>query len=89
MCGILAALDRVGDQDDLVRQAYDSPKELMSLLGRLVPTQVTAKGDMPLSPMPSKFPTNAYRSNAQARNYLSSQRTRRAPVAPVKSVGLL
>ena len=42
---ILAALDHVGGQDYLAEQATANPKAFMSLLGRLIPTQVTGKDD--------------------------------------------
>ena len=45
---ILAALDDAGGQDYLVRQAHDNPRAFMSLLGRLMPTQVVGKDDRPL-----------------------------------------
>jgi hypothetical protein len=45
---ILAALDRVGGEDYLAEQATANPKAFMSLLGRLIPTQVTGKDDAPL-----------------------------------------
>jgi hypothetical protein len=47
---ILAALDRVGGEDYLVQQAHDNPKSFLSLLGRIIPTQVTGKNDAPLFP---------------------------------------
>ena len=45
---ILAALARVGGEEYLVQQARDNPKAFMSLLGRLMPTQVVGKDDTPL-----------------------------------------
>ena len=48
---ILAALDRVGGQDYLVQQAHNNPKAFMSLLGRLIPTQMTGPGDKELFPV--------------------------------------
>ena len=47
---ILAALDHVGGEEYLVEQATANPRAFMSLLGRLIPTQVTAKDDAPLIP---------------------------------------
>ncbi len=47
---ILEALDRVGGQDYFVQQATTNPKAFMSLLARLIPTQVTGKDDGPLFP---------------------------------------
>ena len=46
---ILAALDDAGGEEYLVQQARDNPKAFMSLLGRLMPTQVVGKDDTPLS----------------------------------------
>jgi hypothetical protein len=48
---ILAALDRVGGQDYLVQQAHNNPKAFMSLLGRLIPTQMTGPDDKELFPV--------------------------------------
>ena len=45
---IIAALDRVGGQDYLVQQAQDNPKAFMSLLARLIPSQITGKDETPL-----------------------------------------
>lgn len=45
---IITALDHVGGEDYLVRQARDNPKAFMALLGRLVPSQITGKNDAPL-----------------------------------------
>jgi len=45
---IVAALDRTGGEEYLVQQATTNPKAFMSLLARLVPTQVTGKDDKPL-----------------------------------------
>ena len=47
---ILAALDRAGGEDYLLAQAHDNPKAFLSLLGRIVPTQITGKDDTPLIP---------------------------------------
>ena len=47
---ILAALDHVGGQDYLVQQAHDNPRAFMSLLARLIPTQVTGPSDKELFP---------------------------------------
>jgi hypothetical protein len=47
---ILAALDRAGGEDYLLAQAHDNPRAFLSLLGRILPTQVTGKDDAPLIP---------------------------------------
>ena len=48
---LLGALGRAGGEDYLVEQATANPKAFMSLLGRLIPTQVTGKDDAPLFPV--------------------------------------
>jgi hypothetical protein len=47
---ILAALDRAGGEDYLLEQATANPRAFLSLLGRIIPTQVTGKDDAPLVP---------------------------------------
>jgi hypothetical protein len=47
---ILAALDRAGGEDYLVEQATANPRAFLSLVGRVLPTQVTGKDDAPLIP---------------------------------------
>jgi hypothetical protein len=47
---ILTALERAGGEDYLLAQAHDNPRAFLSLLGRLLPTQVTGKDDAPLTP---------------------------------------
>src|SRR5215203_1912784 len=47
---ILAALDRAGGEDYLLEQATANPKAFMSLLGRIIPTQITGAGDKDLFP---------------------------------------
>src|SRR4051794_31317544 len=47
---ILAALERAGGEDYLLEQATANPRAFLSLLGRIIPTQVTGKGDAPLIP---------------------------------------
>jgi hypothetical protein len=47
---VLAALDRAGGVDYLHEQATVNPKAFLSLLARLLPTQVTGKDDAPLIP---------------------------------------
>ena len=48
---ILAALDRAGGEDYLVQQAHDNPKTFLSLLGCIIPTQITGRGDKELFPV--------------------------------------
>jgi hypothetical protein len=45
---ILGALERAGGEDYLLEQASAKPRAFLSLLGRLLPTQVTGKDDAPL-----------------------------------------
>ena len=40
---ILAALEQAGGEDYLLAQARDNPRAFLSLLGRILPTQVTGK----------------------------------------------
>src|SRR5690349_1135501 len=47
---ILAALDRAGGEDYLLEQATANPRAFLSLVGRVLPTQVTGKDDTPLIP---------------------------------------
>lgn len=47
---VLAALEQAGGQKYLVQQAGANPRAFLSLLGRLLPTQVTGKDDAPLIP---------------------------------------
>jgi hypothetical protein len=47
---VLAALDRAGGEDYLLAQAHDNPKAFLSLLGRIIPTQVTGKDGKDLIP---------------------------------------
>ena len=47
---ILAALERAGGEDYLLRQATANPRAFLSLVGRLLPTQLTGKDDTPLIP---------------------------------------
>ena len=44
------ALDRAGGSDYLLAQSEANPKAFLSLVGRLVPQQVTGKDDAPLIP---------------------------------------
>ncbi|SEJ99935.1 hypothetical protein SAMN03159494_04250 [Achromobacter sp. NFACC18-2] len=45
---ILEALDRKGGADYLVTQAEENPKAFLSLLGRVLPLQVTGDGGGPV-----------------------------------------
>src|SRR3546814_1342435 len=45
---ILAALDKAGGVDYLTRQADESPTAFLSLVGKVLPLQVTGEGDGPL-----------------------------------------
>ena len=45
---ILAALEQVGGQEYLAGQAITTPASYMSLLGRIIPTQVIGDKDNPL-----------------------------------------
>lgn len=45
---ILGALDDAGGRDYLRRQAVENPGPFMSLLGKVLPTQVTGEGGGPI-----------------------------------------
>jgi len=45
---ILGALDKAGGVDYLVRQADENPGPFMTLVGKVLPTQVTGKDDGPI-----------------------------------------
>ena len=47
---VLAALDRTGGEDYLLEQATANPRAFLSLLGRILPTQLTGPGDKDLIP---------------------------------------
>jgi hypothetical protein len=47
---VLAALERAGGEDYLLEQATANPRAFLTLLGRIIPTQVTGKDDAPLIP---------------------------------------
>ncbi len=47
---VLAALDQAGGEDYLLAQAHDNPKAFLSLVGRILPTQITGPGDKDLIP---------------------------------------
>ena len=53
---VLAALDRAGGEDYLLSQAHDNPKAFLSLVGRILPTQITGPGDKDLIPGPQSDP---------------------------------
>jgi hypothetical protein len=44
---ILGALDQVGGQDYLARQAIENPGPFMTLIGKVLPTQITGDGSTP------------------------------------------
>src|SRR4051812_29449234 len=45
---VRTALEQAGGADYLLAQATENPKAFMSLVGRLIPAQVTGKNDAPL-----------------------------------------
>jgi hypothetical protein len=45
---ILAALDKAGGEEYLVRQSNENPVAFMALLGKIMPTQITGEGGGPL-----------------------------------------
>jgi hypothetical protein len=45
---ILAALDAAGGEAYLARQAVENPGPFMTLIGKVLPTQVTGPGDGPV-----------------------------------------
>lgn len=45
---ILAALDDAGGREYLARQAVENPGSFMTLLGKVLPTQITGAGDGPV-----------------------------------------
>ena len=47
---VIAALDRAGGEDYLLEQSKENPKAFLSLVGRLIPQQLTGKDDAPLIP---------------------------------------
>src|SRR3954451_17850989 len=50
---VLAALDSAGGEGYLVEQAHDNPTACLSLLGRIIPTQVTGADGKALIPEPA------------------------------------
>src|SRR3954447_5321722 len=56
---ILAALDRAGGEDYLLAQEHNNPRAFLSLLGRIIPTQVTGKDVAPLIPERAADPERA------------------------------
>jgi hypothetical protein len=47
---ILAALDRAGGEDYLLEQSRENPRAFLSLVGRVIPTQLTGAGGKDLIP---------------------------------------
>jgi hypothetical protein len=47
---VRTALEQAGGADYLLAQSRENPKAFLSLVGRLIPTQVTGKDDAPLIP---------------------------------------
>ncbi len=47
---VLAALDRAGGEDYLLEQATANPRAFLSLVGRILPTQITGPRDKDLIP---------------------------------------
>lgn len=45
---ILAALDKVGGEKYLILQASENPTAFMTLLGKIIPTQLTGPDDGPV-----------------------------------------
>ena len=45
---ILGALDKVGGESYLVKQATENPNAFMTLIGKVLPTQVTGDPENPL-----------------------------------------
>lgn len=52
---ILEALDKRGGVDYLVMQADENPKAFLALLGRVLPMQVNASGDLGLTVTIKKY----------------------------------
>jgi len=50
---ILATLDHVGGEEYLVQQAHDNPRAFLSLVGRLIPAQITGADGKDLIPEPA------------------------------------
>jgi hypothetical protein len=46
---ILAALDKAGGEKYLLKQANDNPTAFMTLLGKVLPTQISGDADNPVS----------------------------------------
>lgn len=46
---ILQALDKAGGADYLAQQAIDNPGPFMTLVGKVLPTQITGDGGGPIS----------------------------------------
>jgi hypothetical protein len=45
---VAGALEQVGGQDYLARQAEENPSAFLALVGKIIPLQVTGEGDGPL-----------------------------------------
>jgi hypothetical protein len=56
---ILAALDQVGGKKYLVKQAKENPTAFMTLLGKVLPTQLTGAEGAPLNPPVIQFVRDA------------------------------
>lgn len=52
---ILNALDKAGGEEYLARQAQENPTAFMTLIGKVLPMQVTGEGDGPLTVVIRKF----------------------------------
>lgn len=52
---ILGALDGAGGQEYLQRQANENPKAFLTLVGKVLPLQVTGEGGGPLTVVVQKF----------------------------------
>jgi hypothetical protein len=46
---ILGALDKVGGEDYLARQAIENPGPFMGLIGKVLPTTLVGEGTQPLA----------------------------------------
>ncbi len=53
---VLAALDQAGGVGYLVAQAHENPKAFLTLVGRIIPTQITGPGDKDLIPSATATP---------------------------------
>jgi hypothetical protein len=46
---ILGALDKVGGEDYLARQAIENPGPFMGLIGKVLPTTLVGEGTQPIA----------------------------------------